>query len=792
MPTKRKATDPDAPPESSPPTQVVVKRQRVSRACDQCRAAREKCDGARPLCFPCVSQNRPCTYEVNPKKRGVQTGYIRTLELALAWVFEKVPGCEDTLDAYLGHEGGRGQNLLSGKDPSAANRLHKRWRRSKVQRGIERILSGADPSQLRTDKCSPSDDLSDSDGDADRTSISALRSETADGPLSFSPASLDNGHDSSTQAGRHPRTGEHAASGILTAPATSPSVSRAPPQTPSRSVHQLKLPSNHWRLLDIYFSYTHSWLPILEKQEIFQTSYLYSPDAALALPPNSASSAAHAELWSALALASFQDAASSGNVPLPSNPDDSGALTPTQIYDIARQLIPGEEGPFQVNHTRALLLLGLINLGRENLRPAWILVGLAIRIFLDVGVHSWPMSGRHQQRFHSVFIACFFLDTLLSERLGQPPHLKADDMMEALPISENDLDEWQPWVACEGFGQTSHMSRQSRSPPYSLSTFNQLYEIFKVVSRNLAVRNGEGGATEAGLAKSDLRQAISARAPFSPVVLSSELSSSAVPSPYLIKILFLWAGVVLDTDPGPGFRLIMDALEEHQSVFGTPAAPPFFASCLSSLANRYNVDALSQAERARFSSLKDRLVSVWTSTRGNHDSVVRNHSSLDHVSQAMFTPSDSHESSQQRAGSLVPHSVPTPSPFYLNASLPAHPTASDVPTYPPIGTPYVLSARQGSKSLLAPPTTALIHETTNVDRPMPANISAIDQSQPPQHMPLRGSFNGSSLDYDALLDDLASIDCVDRVDMDPQFMANLGFAPGCDLTDIMSHDFGAL
>jgi hypothetical protein len=59
-------------------------------------------------------------------------------------------------------------------------------------------------------------------------------------------------------------------------------------------------------------------------------------------------------------------------------------------------------------------------------------------------------------------------------------------------------------------------------------------------------------------------------------------------------------------------------------------------------------------------------------------------------------------------------------------------------------------------------------------------------------MPPRSSFNGPPLDYDALLDDLASIDCVDSVDMDPQFMANLGFAPGCDLTEILSHDFGAL
>jgi len=64
-------------------------------------------------------------------------------------------------------------------------------------------------------------------------------------------------------------------------------------------------------------------------------------------------------------------------------------------------------------------------------------------------------------------------------------------------------------------------------------------------------------------------------------------------------------------------------------------------------------------------------------------------------------------------------------------------------------------------------------------------------SQPPTHMPSTG-LSGTAIDYDALLDDLASIECTDPVDVDPQFMTNLGFAPGCDITEIMSRDFGGL
>nr|UOF75596.1 Q-system transcription factor [synthetic construct] len=116
------------------------KRQRVSRACDQCRAAREKCDGIQPACFPCVSQGRSCTYQASPKKRGVQTGYIRTLELALAWMFENVARSEDALHNLLVRDAGQGSALLVGKDSPAAERLHARWATSRVNKSITRLL----------------------------------------------------------------------------------------------------------------------------------------------------------------------------------------------------------------------------------------------------------------------------------------------------------------------------------------------------------------------------------------------------------------------------------------------------------------------------------------------------------------------------------------------------------------------------------------------------------------------------------------------------------------------------
>ena len=308
-----------------------------------------------------------------------QRGYIRTLEIALGWVFENVSGSEGALDAVLTHEGGRGQALLTGNDPGGGERLHKRWRESRVHKGIDHILSGGN--------------------------VPVSRPQEGDASV-------------------------------------------------STSVGLLRLPEDHWRLLDIYFSYTHSWLPILGKQGIYQASYLY-PAPGLTLDPREPSSAAHAELWSALALASFQDLANSTTT---SSPRDAGkddaALSPAAIYLVARSLIPLEDGPFQIHHSRALLLLSLANLGRGRLTPAWLLVGSAIRIALDINANvntqqsasasASTDNGRERQRIQSVLIACFIIDTVISARDNKPPHLKAEDMQHVLPVQEDGLDQWKP------------------------------------------------------------------------------------------------------------------------------------------------------------------------------------------------------------------------------------------------------------------------------------------------------------------------------------------------------------
>lgn len=757
MPPKRKSTaeadNPNAPsatasPANSNPTSTrdaPLKRQRVSRACDQCRAAREKCDGIQPLCFPCVSQNRACTYEANPKKRGVQTGYIKTLEVALAWLFDKVPGCEESLENLLMHEGGQGQSLLVGKDSEKSNRLHKRWRRSKVHKGIDRILSGGGVSQPRVE----SEDADSDAEQADKASI-VVRGQTPSAGPEPPPTRLDG---------------------------------QAVPDMPG----PLLLPPNHWRLLDIYFSYTHCWFPILEKQDLLKTVYLYSSEG-IDVQRNTPASAAHAELWAAMALASYQNLSSaklSANGPPP-----DAKYSPDQLYNIARTLVPSEEGQFEIQHARALLLLALISVGKGQKTCAWILVGLAHRIALDVSdLHLGDE--RFSRRVTATLMGCYILDTLIFVHRRGMPSLETAGILEGMSIPEDNLDEWQPWAPCDGFGQGfSGPATLSRSPAYSLTTFNQLYDVFKFLrKRSVHRQNGRApeNPTEVTML---LHQTIKPRLPFGNFIVARDSSSATIPSAYVLRVLFLWVSALLNSAESP-CSLILESIEQYLAQFGPCGAPPFFATCLAMLGQHRSFADLNAQSRERWQSIKVMLIMIWSpagnrlSSEPRPGSAVSNPAAASNASMASSMHTSKNMPPVTTTGFIPTNRLQTPtlaskhrpntSSFMMGQFSP-----SAQPALNPAGSPQVNNANMNAMD-----TNTMMHSGHG-----PRNMG--QQPHASAGAAHRGSFGGASLDYDAILDDLSSMDYIDRVDADPQFMANLGFAPGCDISEILNREFGAI
>lgn len=755
------------------------KRQRVSRACDQCRAAREKCDGIQPACFPCVSQGRSCTYQANPKKRGVQTGYIRTLELALAWMFENVARSEDALHNLLIHESGQGGALLVGKDSPAAERLHARWSRSRVNKSITRLLSGQAAQSPSDDEQSPSEAVNVEDVEANNTT-----------ELRHAPQSVFS----------TPNTVQTRALPGPVQPHVPANALETNPQPNERSDLPCMgigtLPPNHWRLLDIYFSYTHSWLPILEKKDMYQALYQYSEQGSL-LPSANVESGVHAELWSALALASFQQAAaaastSSGSTLAAHGGAKATTPAPTDIFATARKLIPSERGPFQVQHCRALLLLCLVCLGRDDWESAWLLVGFAVRILLVVRTQSPPDDDRSWSRMRALLVACYILDTLVSLRRNVPAHLKPEDVAD-LPLPEDGQDQWEPWTPCEGLGGEHTMLQMLRNPAYPLSTFNHLYGVTKLVSLELLPKVGSLSPNASSEFRSRLQQVIGHTSPFSGFILAQDTASAFVPTAYLTRTFYLWASVFSEPANEHYSHLLIETLDQYQKRFGTYAIPFLVPTLLASLLALKEQSHSSQRFQRQLEEVLPAYSSVWSGvSRGNHTDL--QFIQLTEPPRPPTLTARPPAIEQPPSASINPTntrfiSLPNPSPYNSNGVLELSSQPSGPRHYESPNTHGIVGAYPRPVTHLGETTMAMTHGGAPPRAPVAAYVD--NTSTGPQHQhtvaPV-ANFGYSAVDYDAMVDDLASIEYTDAVDVDPQFMTNLGFVPGCNFSDINTYE----
>ncbi|KAJ5218566.1 uncharacterized protein N7498_000665 [Penicillium cinerascens] len=497
--SKRRWTDPDDDGRSNPQDDLAAqpKRQRVSRACDSCRSKKDKCDGVQPVCSTCASLSRPCTYKANPKKRGLPTGYIRSLELLWGLVFQKIQGSEDVMRALI-----RSINLPShlatmGKEAEVSDTLMSSFKNSTVLRDIERILAVLEQPEEERERLFQA--YSDSDTPLDIDGILASSEarqwqipeglEQRETPLT---AGLSPSHASMIGFDSKPSGYRTKECGVQTSTSdefesSSLAIAFNDPGMISTS-SPLQLPYNAWPLLDIYFSYTQCWFPIIEKHDILRTAFQYT-EGDVYMSRSAHGSGDHAALWAVLTLASLQDAsiASSGSMDSQSN-----QVNPLQLYNTARNLIPSEIGPYEVGHVQALLILSLIKFGQQEWTAAWMLVGHAVRVALTLGLDQpsfsttssrFPEQDKQLGRAKHVFLGCFVLETLIAEQSSQCPSLRKDDLSRVGSINEDGLEEWHPWEDRTGLRPTqSSRASMQRGPLHALSTFNRLVSLVSILN----------------------------------------------------------------------------------------------------------------------------------------------------------------------------------------------------------------------------------------------------------------------------------------------------------------------
>lgn len=716
-------------------TTSAPKRQRVSLACDACRTAREKCDGGKPTCGTCVAQSRTCSYTPTSKKRGVQTGYLRTIELSLAWLFDNVPESEKALHRLLASSDGADGGSILKKTDKSSNRLHKKWGKSRVHKEIGRLLS--DDRIPRTDN---SADDSDSDGDAGDENGSALGRQWSNGM---------NGsvHEAGLDTSRH------------------------------NQGSPLKLPRNWRRLIGIYFSYTHCWLPILDQDTLNTTAASYPPEGIILEANLSAyTTSCHAELWAALAVAAFQD---------PSSHPTPDTSSPSAIYSIARSLVPSEGSTYQIPHLRALLLHSLVLIGRGSGLEAWLLVGKATRLTLHK--HStgklYPEGGHMESSLGlpgtRLFAACFLFDTLTSLWLGQPPYLKASvhDLLPHVSMMDSSPAAVQAWTPVSGLGQTPQDHDTSSQPPAQpLLTFHQLYRFSRILNAN-AESNLHQCSSSRRVTPDDLVKSLDPQFGFCNSLIFGG-STPVVPSAFLLQTTFLATTVELVAGHRASLlSSFMEVVDSCVSNFSAHGTSPITVALLGIVQRGGHVDSLHEPERNRWMNTLDALKAVWKPSAANESAGKLYYGTPHHPSAA--------------SAQAFTHSLLTPT----------YQDGHDGPgvtgyTIPPVDQPadggshYLPYERRGlAGGMASAPSPAQPPARSMPSGNMPFQSPPLGRGQ--QTAMLYSSGMASQhIDYDAILEELGSIDCTDNIEVDPQFMTNLGFTPGYNLGEMFQEDFG--
>ncbi|KAJ9649715.1 hypothetical protein H2199_000494 [Coniosporium tulheliwenetii] len=782
---KRKANSANTDSVNTAP--APTKRQRVSRACDQCRSAREKCDGIQP------------------------PGYIRTLELALAWVFGNLSGSEQALAAVLSDNGSAGQSVLVGKDTDGSYKLHRKWRKSTVCKEIERLLSGNEvkepgAQQNNNGKFSADEEEDGANGEHDTTMLTPSsagvpikdpndlqdreRSTVGSAHPSRNQYASDLDHTTAGAESRHgagllntsstsatftnlqnPFTnraetahGTHEVfgrfrypsssyvSGSLGAQSTAPYTGIGSVSNPVRPTDTssglsgintrhlpleeiatgtkraaLKLPASLWRLFDVYFGYTHCWFPIAEKHDVMKISYSY-PEEGLDLTAGSIDSGAHAELWSILALASFQDVSLSSGEAM----SDTKA---SDIYDIARSLIPTEEGSFQIGHVKALLLLSLVNMGSTNDDIAWLLVGQAARIAILLGLdksETTTTTSTPAAKHQHVFLGCFVVDSMISARLGRSPLVSRKQVHDIGLLPEEGLEEWQPWVGCQGFGVGQDM--KLRSPVHALSTFNRMI---------IAETGEERGSMKA----------------------------ATTPPALILQIASECAAQAFEVAHSNIDGQLSHRLKRYAEAFGIAGMPPIFHTLLSLVRTVSPGSSMLNGERDHLAAFDNVICGMWDRkrARGGIGEVEARHDNPHHVTAAV---------SKEYTPASLSNILPTPTSLNIGSTQNFSP---------------ILPRQQSHADIMVPttpwqPLTNLNYFTPKISQA--ALDAQNDQSGGYDGAPLERFASAGSVDLDALFDELASLDGADRQDNQPQFMQNLGFAPNIDLNDFLTSDYG--
>ncbi|KAI0467263.1 hypothetical protein F4859DRAFT_525907 [Xylaria cf. heliscus] len=418
-----------------------AKRARVTVACVGCRRKKERCDGTRPACGSCLSQGRQCVYPVREKKRGLRLGYVRSLEVLLGLLFLSVDGAEDAAVALLQGKKKVPSTRFRGSPTAKSNLFADIWRRSDAASQLNRLLLSAESKESE-----PVEDKLDAvfaetlDQYHSIDVIQELAPSYSELPPSASSHPTQDAS-TSTQVGppnplhiNPPQSPLHVEPELGSVPT---SIST---KTYSPSISQLPLGWHH--LIESYHCTVHVWFPIIPKQDIWR--YAHMREDASSSPQNPQLSAGElACLWAVVSCASYRDLVANAH---DANARDARLHNAAVLVNDSMTLPMASEAQPEVGHVQALLVFVIHHLALGSLSQAWLLIGRAIYMAVDLGLFKLQSSTKlkpFDDKTERACLGCFVLDTLVALRLGRRPYLRMGDLHNIGLSSVNGIEEWE-------------------------------------------------------------------------------------------------------------------------------------------------------------------------------------------------------------------------------------------------------------------------------------------------------------------------------------------------------------
>ncbi|GES59072.1 quinic acid utilization activator [Aspergillus terreus] len=847
--SKRRLIDPEDDARQHPATEdssANPKRQRVSRACDSCRSKKDKCDGVQPVCSTCASLSRPCTYKANPKKRGLPTGYIRTIELLWGLVFCKIQGSEEVVRALLKQANMPSHLATMGKEAEGSDTLLSSWKNSVVLRDIEKMLLFLEQPEEEQNRAAENESPADAEGS------SVLSADALEWHM---PESTADGREHSTASGYSPvktpsaasTARHHAPRPMRDSAIQTTLVDAIPPLLPpsaQTTETNFKLPANTWPLLDIYFSYTQCWFPILEKHDILRTAFRLSEDDT-AISPVSAGSGDYAALWAILTLASFQEASIATIRQLPRTAGDHP--NPNQLYTTTIKLIPTEDGVYEMGHVQALLILSLVKIGQQDWPAAWRLVGRAIRIFQCLGLDlTSPATsnggGGGPGRTRHAFLGCFVLETLVAVRTGHLPSLRKECLSEVGAINEDGLEEWHPWEDQTGL-RAVEQGRGSfhRGPLHALSTFNRLVSLMCIMNDFCCLTWNSITTPQLGSLQRQLQLWLTALPKSYRIDLQGNMNKPASPHIFGLEMMYESAAVVLSREIAvrnegesgiaykqgviEGSKRLLMLVQRYMETYSLSATCPTFGALLTlAIQPRESTADVEPGLKQKLQSFSSHLSTVWSTQENlvvdlsSEGPILR--PSVPPVSRPSLSTFDSPASSLPPSASSGEGAMRRTSA--LDEGRSGFPAADSFLSNPWMRPAPSMDDNSGL-SLPTPTPSININRTTDASRtphrhrpslsatkPMnaPPMIPDLTSPFPPTAPHYQTPYNDPNLnlgsfvdmdaygplhrpriapDLDALFDELASLDGTEKADNQPEFMQNLGFVPDAGIPELYSY-----